>query len=118
MTVDDTSREALVEQVARTWYDSQGFHAADSWDAETRLNREANYLPHAEAVVDAVVMPLVQGRDMLKRIANGYRDECVAVIRRAEEAEAALEAVRARLADDQPVANVQTDVYAILDRFS
>lgn len=69
MTADDTSRDALVERVAlalcrATW--EQRFPEAPweqrLWDALPRYGQR-EYRNDAAAVVDAVVMPLVQERD-------------------------------------------------------
>src|SRR5690606_37074883 len=63
MTAEDTSREALIEQVARRIHEAADYEVpVMPWDQQTDDWR-AEVSSLAAAVVDAVVMPLVQERD-------------------------------------------------------
>ena len=78
MSADDTSREALVTQVAKVSHEAHADYQVShrGWDDLFGVVRW-RYLHSASAVVDAVVMPLVEERDRLlaeaaERVADGF----------------------------------------------
>lgn len=83
---DDTSRDALIEQVENLLMDER--------DKYPRVHNDAPSADLAETVVDAVVMPLVQDRDICHERWRQLMRDHEAVVRERDELEAENERLR------------------------